>query len=167
MSDFFLAFWFNAHLTYLHWPFKVRLFWQFGIQGPPWTVIVSRSNKPTPTFQEKSVIYIRRSVIGWSIRVDSIIVIFVKSYAPLSRKLSNVTRWKEWDKVWTDVRISDLGVPQESAAKAYISFGGEYKVYIKRLRAFELFSTHLLLHFLIKSRKQLPSSLSNPNRKKR
>ena len=28
----------------------------------PWTVIVSRSNKPTPTFQEKSDIYIHRSV---------------------------------------------------------------------------------------------------------
>ncbi len=28
----------------------------------PWMVTVSRSNKPTPTFQEKSDIYIRRSV---------------------------------------------------------------------------------------------------------
>ncbi len=26
---FFLAIWFNAHLTYLQWPFKVKLFWQF------------------------------------------------------------------------------------------------------------------------------------------
>ncbi len=69
MSDFFLCFG-----SMSNWPTysdlsRSNFFWQFlGGEGPPkkiwpWTVNVSRSNKPTPTFQEKSEIFFRRSVM--------------------------------------------------------------------------------------------------------
>ncbi len=75
----------HARLTYLQWPFKVKPFWTIhdhwgpfykrvlaGQGSPkknwPWMVTLSRPNQPKPTFQEKSDVFILRSLCLFPIK---------------------------------------------------------------------------------------------------